>query len=305
MDASGFFPVSRSLRDRGFVEFSVPDMSHEIGVIVRGFADLLADEESVVAMSFPENSYVRDEFGEPFEFGILAPKTGGEKGDRAGFFDTVSGRKTEDANKRRFHYLTSLITAVPSHLFERHFDLFAALEALNRSAMEVAIGIARALDEDNPDMPLARRYVGSLARRLEGGVAVTRLIRYGNIAGNAPDAQVHRDRGFLTVHAYASAPGLVIYDGEDRPTRIRGETDPTSVAVFTGEKFWGSTRGKLGFGAPHGVYDARRGEPQGSPREDRITIVTFVHDRLTWGDKKWMRHHAKELYLDQNRFRVA
>ena len=141
---------------------------------------------------------------------------------------------------------------------------------------------------------------GTLSERLSSTQVITRLIRYEDIAGVLPDAQVHRDRALFTFHHYASAIGLCLFDKKKQPHHVE-EMNPRSLTIFTGEKFWGITRGVFGTGVSHGAIDQRRVAGI-RVKKRRFVIVTFVHALLTKEDEAWIRSNISKIRLNQKHY---
>jgi hypothetical protein len=190
-----------------------------------------------------------------------------------------------------------LIVAVTS---VRNFLSGCAL--FNDMAQRIALLVARAFDACNtPRHAAAECYPGSLEERIKQSKTITRLLRYEQVVGAAPDALLHRDRSCFTIHWLSSHPGLVLFDRFEQSVKVN-ETDPRRILVFPGTKFWGVTRGLYGFGALHGVRDPRRSRESQNANEQRFAIVSFVHCALTPEDVAWMDAHFHELTIDRTRY---
>ena len=292
-----------ALFESGFAQVRTDDNSQSLRVIRHYFNLLLSDPAAKAAFTISPELYQRDEVGEPYELGILTKKQGGTKeGAAVGFFDQAAGRKTDDPNKEQFHFSTDLYSLVIPSWKMRYYPFLFAISELNHSAITLVHELVAECDRMNATLPKERAYEAVLSERLGSMVAITRLIRYGEVEGDLPDAKVHRDRDFLTVHHYSSQPGLVLFD-KDKRQHCCDETSPYSAIVFTGEKFWVVTRGKFGPGAVHGVLDERRkrGSRVGDPR---LVAVTFVHIGMMSDDCAWLKEHVGDIKLDQQDYRL-
>jgi hypothetical protein len=188
----------------------------------------------------------------------------------------------------------------------RDYHRFLSSCALfNERAYQIALSVARAFDAVNSrGRSVHGSYPGSLEERIAKSKTITRLLRYEQVLGTAPDASLHRDRSCLTIHWLSSHPGLTLFDRFGQAIRVN-ETDPRRILVFPGTKFWGVTRGLYGSGTLHGVRDKRCSSPmpQGA-NEERFAIVSFVHCALTPDDVAWMDAHLHELAIDRTRYTI-
>jgi len=227
-------------------------------------------EEPQLAALFPWRTLARDAYGDGYEqeVGLVF--------------------RHDREHKWVFHYTEDarFEDMVPSDLPDEVPMFLSVLRDLNRAAMENALFIARALDEMNASKGL---YAGSLERRLWGGRAITRVLRYLTAADGESDAYPHTDRGIFTNHWGATHTGLYVYRPDKSRERVN-ETSDDSIAFFTGRKIGAVTRGALGFGTPHGVRYSRKGV-----RDDRYSVVTFVHPKSSADDAAWLHAHAEEI----------
>lgn len=294
MDTKIHSDAVQDMQAQGFTTLSCKDMSQTIAIASRGFAALLADPAARAAFTIPSDAYPKDELGEPYELGILEEKCGEYKDvARLGFFDQAAGRVVDDVRKDRFHYAPKLLQLLPREVRLEHGGFLASLALLNTLAVEAVCQLTREFEKMK--WSFRRSYPLSLSSRLQYAFPITRIIRYGENNSALPDAQVHRDRDYLTVHHFSSVAGLSLFDNQNKAYTIP-ETDPRSVSVFTGEKFWALTRGVFGTGVPHGVFDLRR--KHGAPRNShRFVVVTFVHLPLDPADVAWLLEHKADIKL--------
>lgn len=301
--------AAAAIRAQGFASLPVRDMSDRLAVIRRGLWRILNDESGAMQRAFTidPSRYERDELDEPLEIGILKKKKGRVKqGKELGFFDRAAGRQKDDPNKERFHYAPSLLALISEETRSAHAKFLTALSDINTEAHNIALVFASEMDRVNGMLPREHlsTYVGSFVERITSSCTITRLVRYRHVAGRVSDAKVHRDRDFLSVHHYSNASGLCFFDKKDDRIEVDNEVDPSSVSIFTGEKFWAVTRGVFGTGALHGVFDRRRAQ-ESLLDEERFAVVSFIHVPLETRDLLWLRAHLDEIHIDQGRFQTC
>ncbi len=270
--------------------------AHLVRRIQNGFARILDDESQHAPFLISEALYERDENGEEYEVGLLPKRTGGVKRVLTPT-EAIEGRKSYDTNKWRFHYGDDLLPhlAGQTEVLRAHRDFLSACRIMNNRGAYLATQLARAFDQCG--------YPGNLEAKFAKGKAFTRVLRYEQPQGNAPDAGLHRDRSALTFHWYSSHSGLVLFNQAGNPMQ-GNETDPRAVMTFPGTKFWAMTRGRYGKGTIHGVRDNRRDLQAATTNQARYAIVTFVHSMLDPDDVLFMREHLPELRIDQGAYRI-
>ena len=296
------------IRSHGFGTLPVEDMSLQLEIIRRGLWRILDDKTGAMqkAFSIDPSHYQLDEFGEPYEIGILPKKEGRVKeGATLGFFDKAAGRTRDDPRKERFHYMTRLPMFLSQETRLEHDDFLKALRTINLQARRIALEVAREMDRVNRMFPEGHQsiYPRDLFPLVRRSSIITRLVRYHHVKGLASDAQVHRDRALLSVQEFSNVPGLCLFTREGK-VQAGNETDPASIIVFTGEKFWAVTRGVFGTGVPHGVYDLRR-EGEAPVEEERFAVVSFVHIPLIQKDVSWLTSRISELKIDQEKYKTS
>lgn len=122
-----------------------------------------------------------------------------------------------------------------------------------------------------------------------------RVLRYLPIEQSGlPDARVHLDRSFLTVHWLSTQRGLVLFDPQRKKHTAR-EDDTGTVTLFPGKKFAALTNGVHGLGTPHGVKNPNR-----SIAEDRYALVAFVHLPLDDNDVVWLKENSWKMEALEN-----
>jgi hypothetical protein len=218
---------------------------------------------------FPATVVTKDEMGWDQDAGLIR-RSGGE---------TTS--KVEE--KFFFHYLSGKNWSsddVGMHLF---VDFINSCSIINHEAKRIALSIAQEIDAIHAGSGLPR-----LVPAIEEAHVVTRILRYLERSEGSADAFTHLDRGAITVHWWASHPGLVVFDKNGQPYRI-DENAWDRIAVFVGKKFGAFFQGRYGFGTPHGVRDPRRAT--GHRDGDRYALVTFVHAKLPPESVEWL--HAR------------
>lgn len=295
------FELARSvseLRARGFTSFDCENMMSAVRIAINGLNHILDDPDARRLFTIPEVQYPRDELGEPYEMGILPKKSGEEKlPDEMGFFDRAAGRTDDDPLKDRFHYTPKLLHLLHSTDRGRHAEFFAAVESFNRQALALVSELAGEFDRKKAAHPGVWGYPGTLLGRMRNAVAITRLLRY-----EKAYAKVHRDRDGFSVHHYSSHPGLYLFD-KKKVAHTIDETNPRSLAVFTGEKFWAVTRGRFGTGVPHGVSSLGKSSVA-SRIIPRYAIVTFIHINLSAADVGWLHEHLNQIEIDAALFKM-
>ena len=288
------------LRQR-YYRVACDDMSCVLLRAKKGFLELLNDPRHKEFCINP-NIYSKDEFGEPYEIGLLHKKSGQKKSlGNKGFFDKLAGRTKEDPMKQRFHYTGALMEILPEELKNAYREFLDACAEMNDMAKQEIMTLCHALDSYNAvrSMPL---YNGSLVERMNKGIVITRLALYLPVKGRAPDAQPHADRDLFTVHPYSSHPGLYFF-GEDKRAIAARETATDDQLVFIGDKFQGITRGKHGRSMVHGVRDPRRKAGIIPETEARFTVVSFAQCALSADDVKYMKRNPKKFVIDQSQYR--
>lgn len=291
---------AQNIFNKGFTTIAVDNMEEAFLLASEGFEVLLNTPWLRQLFTIPENQWKRDELGEPYEIGLLDKKRGELKeSDTEGFFDKAAGRKYNDVNKERFHYSDDLLNYLPNN-YQSGF--LTGVKSLNNTARLVVERLFNAFMRDYQFIS-AIESPETLIDRCEHMMVTTRLIRYGAVSGTALDAQVHRDRCTITVHHWSNHAGLRVFDRQQIP-HLTDETDPASVTVFTGEKFWGMTRGVFGTGVPHGVLDERRIQNVHN-ETPRFVAVSFVHVPLTLGDCAWMKAHLADIKIDQSLYEMV
>lgn len=242
--------------DRGFAEMDIDAaiLAEHVPIIRNGIRDM-TDDPSIHHV-FDEQILGQDEMGWDQEAGLI--------------------RRDDAENKFFFHYQSPPAgwPLADKECIQRFLPFIDSCATLTEKARTLAHNVARALDAH----PRTSQYRHNLAKTLDGARTVTRVLRYlplqGDRAANA-DAYAHMDRTFMTVHWWASAEGLLMFDREGVGHRV-AEKDWGRVAIFPGKKFFGLTNGVLGMNGVHGVRDSRV-----ERTEDRVAIVTFVHAKLS------------------------
>ncbi len=303
MNQASINRASNEICSQGFTSIPVTNSMPSIRGAYEGFQSILGSFELQKEFTINPLEYNHDELGEPYEVGLLQEKKGELKiGKAAGFFDKAAGRMSEDAHKHRFHYSRVLRSKLSSDVTLKHEHFLSSLANLNEGALVYTKAIASEIDKRNILLSETdpKKYLGTLSERLINAQVITRLIRYEDIEGSLPDAQVHRDRALFTFHHYASAIGLCLFDKKKQSHHV-DEMSPRSLTIFTGEKFWGITRGVFGTGVPHGAIDQRRTAGI-HVKKKRFVIVSFVHSLLTKEDQAWIRSHISKIRLNQKQY---
>lgn len=258
----------RSLMEDGYVEFETSEVAADFSLIKDGMRYITNDPRFLAAL--PWRIHEADAYGPAYE--------------------QETGLRAPEPHKQDYKYVLQF---TPDMVMDRSVlsepivrSLFAALGRIDEHAREAALHVAVALDR-------RRRFPHSIATALESGRVITRVLRYLPKRDETPDAKVHIDRSFLTVHYWSSHPGLRIFDPRGGIVPVR-ETSSRDIVVFPGRKFAALSRGTLGYGTPHGVRDERRknGSHGG---EDRYAIVSFVHPKSTVEDAAWLHAHRDEI----------
>jgi hypothetical protein len=250
---------------KGFAELSIDPkfLSHTIPAIKNGMERIISKD----AAAFEKFILGHDEMNWPKDSGLY--------------------RRSDDEKKWFFHYFGS---STMTHLLARgapvnQYDtFFAALEKINEQAFMIAKKMARLYDEHG------RLPSGKLFPRMQQGSKLTRGLLYEQTESESgADALVHLDRSCITVHWFASEPGLVVFDPDGAKHSVN-ELAHDTVAVFIGKKFAGATHGIYGLGTPHGVKDKTR--HLRAAGQKRFALVSFVHIPLTPEDVEWL--HEQE-----------
>jgi isopenicillin N synthase-like dioxygenase len=245
------------------------------GILARGFAEMDIDT-SILAEHLPViKRGMREMTDDPSVHDVFAQQILGQ--DEMGWDQEAGLVLRNDKERKFFFHYQSPPAQWPfpdQECVERFSPFLESCAVLTAKARSIVRDVARELDA-HPRLS-AHRY--TLARALEGGRTLTRVLRYlpreGERAHNA-DAYAHLDRSFMTIHWWASAEGLLMFDREGVGHRVaEGAWD--RIAIFPGKKFFGLTDGVQGMSGIHGVRDSRT-----ERTEDRIAVVTFVHADLS------------------------
>jgi len=291
LPTDGYFDplaVRASIKMENYSEMPIRSIASIVKRIQRGFWRIIDDEPTRECFRIPESEYRRDERGDELEVGLLAKRTGEQKKIQTPV-EIAEGRTHNDANKWRFHYGDELVRKLSPDVRAEHRDFLSACRTLNDRGRKMAYSLAVAFDALNSG---TKKYPGSLAERVKGSQAYTRLLRY----EDTKETQ------------------LVLFDHRCRPIHSQ-ESDPRHVIMFTGTKFWAVTRGIYGGGTVHGVYSAHSREFDASLHRDRdcmtihwiskcdehghrLAIVTFVHCMLEPEDVTWFDVHVGDLAID-------
>ncbi len=255
LDRPGLREAADAIIAKGFAEMDVEAniLAEHIPIITHGMR-AMTDDTSVHEV-FAQQILGQDEMGWDQEAGLIL--------------------RDDEERKFFFHYQSPPAEwPFPSQECAERFSPFLeSCAILTTKARMLAYDTARKLDAH----PRLSRHRYNLASTIENARAVTRVLRYlpleGSRSQNA-DAYAHMDRSFMTIHWWASAEGLVMFDRESHSYRV-AETAWDRVAIFPGKKYFGLTDGVQGMNGIHGVRDSRT-----ERTEDRIAIVTFVHANL-------------------------
>ncbi len=302
MKSEDILRVSYELRRLGFSSIEVSDMRTHLLTAHTELARILQDPTARKIFTISAEKYERDELGEPYEIGILERSGRVKQESEKGLFDRAAGREYDDPNKEMFHYSPALLQVLSADHRREYLAFLTALAEINSQAVCIVRHVVREIGKKHRS-GLPGRPCRSLEDLLDGSTAITRLIEYGSVDGGVLDAQVHRDRDFVTVHHYSSEPGLYVFDKE-RNSYQTPEQATNVATVFTGEKFWGRTRGKYGAATPHGVYRNCRNRNVIST-EKRFVAVTFVHSRLTRKDTEWIQDNLDKIGINQSQYKIA
>jgi hypothetical protein len=260
--------VAEAVLTNGFAEIGAdssvaPDLRN-----IREGMKLLTENPSL-AERFPWRKLRADDYGDKY-----CPEVGLVKRD-------------DEEHKYIFQYTRS-----PAGGFSPAYEpdllfFWASLENLTARAHATALETAKQIDRFHGQMETSA-YGGSLATRVKGGTAITRVLRYLPSPSCGTDAFTHIDRGIFAVHLGATHTGLYMYKPSGQRVRV-DETSGNRVVIFPGRKFAAIARGYWGFGTPHGVkYDR-------VINEDRYSFVTFVHPKSNKSDAKWLLDHDEEI----------
>lgn len=174
-----------------------------------------------------------------------------------------------------FHYVCAIERLLEGSMPPHDYNQFLwALHGIATWSHKLAIAVATRFDEANNGA-----YSGSLAARIRQGQVVVRVLRY--TPSPSVRAETHFDRSLVTLHLYASHPGLVLF-GPDNTPREFPATESGLVAIFPGAKFIAATGGAYGLLTPHGV---RASDTPG----DRYALVSFIHPIAAQNDVSFWR----------------
>ncbi len=275
-----------SLKNRGMVEISRqnPAYAEQLYRTVQ-VGLMLLTENPDYAKFFPFTTIEIDAYGNRYEqeVGLRIPEEG--KGDK----------------KFVFQFSSSALHGM--HTDPALHDFFGALMQIEMDAKRIAHSIAACFDHINGYKETMLKYPGKLVESLDRGRCITRVLRYQqrDSGSTVPDAKIHIDRSFLTIHHWSSHPGLRVFDRNSKPHTVN-ETSADTVAVFPGKKFAALTRGFHGYGTPHGVLDERRGKDT-DDTTDRFAIVSFVHPRPQPDHAAWLHNHRSEIEAYEKSFK--
>jgi len=208
---------------------------------------------------FPWRTLPMDPYGQnqEIEYGLRLPEKG-------------------KPQKYVFHYILQMENLLGGLLPASEYRKFLwALRSVTTWSHKLAVAVATQFDQQNNGA-----FSGSLAKRIQNGQVVVRILRYTGTE-SVPRAEAHFDRSALTLHLHASHPGLVLFDPSGAPQEFPA-TDLGLVAIFPGAKFIAATQGAYGFLTPHGVR-----APQ-TP-EDRHALVVFIHPEPLQSDVNFWR----------------
>lgn len=286
--------VRASIISENYSEMPVRSIASLVGRIQGGLWRIIDRSPWRNSFFIAPDEYARDERGDELEVGLLAKRTGGAKAAPSPT-EIAEGRTHYDSNKWRFHYGDELAAKLPCDLRAQYRDFLGACRILNDRGRYMATRLAEAFDAVNSGKV---RYPGSLAERMKGSRAYTRILRY----EDTKETQ------------------LVLFDHRKAPICSK-ESDPRHVLMFTGTKFWAVTRGMYGTGTVHGVYSKQSAAFDASLHRDRdcitihwisrsdgegnrLAIVTFVHCTLYPEDIEWFDAHIGDLAIDTASYRL-
>lgn len=267
--------VASRFLDAGYAEIDAPPglLPHAVPLLIKGILGLVADTDAHAF--FKRYALSLDEIGSKNDVGLE--------------------HRTDAEHKWYFHHvLKADAWDASSSIYRRHANFIEALETYTAACQTIAIGVANEIDDF-----LATRS-GGLADAMTRSWAVTRVLCYeASQDAIRPDATLHIDRDAITVHGFATHPGLVLFDNDGVMHRA-AETSMDRMLVFPGQKLGGFFKGRHGLGCVHGVHDTRR--QSGTATEPRIAIVTFVHVALTADQAAWITDNRAKFKAAESRF---
>lgn len=191
-------------------------------------------------------------------------------------------QRTTREKKWFFHFAQEHDRSIPGAIagYERYIQ---DLAILSHQALHIAIAIAKECDV------LLGTSCNPLANAFKYGWVMTRVLLYEDRPPEKPDATTHFDSSGMTVHWGTTHPGLVLFDQYGK-RHVVAECDLTKAAVFPGKKFPAVYQDPALIRGLHGVRDSRRDSGCASI-ESRVSLVSFVHPRLTEDMVRWIRGH--------------
>ena len=249
---------TRELLQQGSATIEMPKgfLAKHVPIILDGMRRMTDDPE--LHKVFAATVIGHDEAGNDYDAGLWHKI--GDSGDIKHFFHDWS-----IDHPLREHWMQQ-----PS--FEA---FFASCEAVGALSKEIILSFARAIDE----LDRSKGNYCGLAEAVTRGSWVLRCLRYPPRMDALPDAKVHFDRAFGTVHLYGSDQGLMIFDREYHPHLAHSETSFNLANVMLGKKFAAITNGRYGLGTLHGVR--RKDRTSEKNIDDRSVLVVFIHGVLT------------------------
>jgi hypothetical protein len=216
------------------------------------------------------------------ELGALFPKqiTASERFNDEVVWETEAGliRRNDNAANIRseqkifFHSIPKIRWKRENEISD-FAEFLKACEFLSAKASNIALELAHAYDAMQGHVDKPR----SLYSAILEGTTVTRVLRYKKTGSARAHAHTHLDRSALTIHWWASHPGLKIVGFDEEHYRV-DEAALDKVAIFPGMKFAGLFP-EFGYGTLHGVRDQRTATLDES--QDRYSLVSFVHAKLS------------------------